>query len=118
MEEHSALPLMVTTVTDNEKVIGTVYILGKPFEVYMADNVSMSDDPKMGMIQYSHHRIFVDRDMDSISKKNVLLHEMIHAVDSIMGCGMDEDDILRMEAGMSTILFDERNKDIWEALDE
>lgn len=109
---------MATLEYDNETEMGTVYVLGIPFAVFLVDDLVMSDDTKLGVLQPGTHSIFIDRSVDIWTRKSVLIHEILHAIDVEIGCRLEEEDILRLETGITSFFFDKRNIKILEALSE
>ena len=70
-----------------------VNICGMPHDIVQKED-AFDKDIHFGMIDYKNAKIFINKDLNPILKKNVIIHEMVHGMLTHLGyCELSNDEI-------------------------
>ena len=81
-----------------------IKILGKTFEVFYIKPCGLACDAD-GVIIHSDQIIKVNSECNLERQKEVVLHELIHAIDSIFVLNLDEDNTIRLSNALYSVLI-------------
>ena len=102
-KEYSKVQQMTKNIDGDQ--VRTIKILGHTFTVFYIKNYSMNGGTgDMGNLNIATHEIFIDALV--AGNKEILLHELIHAVSHYWGLEFDEDTVLKLSEGLYQILKD------------
>lgn len=73
-------------------------ILGKTYTVKMLPSKSM--DGSLGCAHVSTQEIKISTEQSAESKKDTLLHEIVHVIDIELKIGLTEEDVCRLAVGL------------------
>ena len=84
-----------------------------PREIKMASHkYTVKFDPHMrhdeacyGQVNHRRQEINIETSVPPSTRNQTLLHEVLHIIDNVYVCGMDEGDLERLSSGLSEFFF-------------
>lgn len=83
-------------------------ILGHRYEVRYGD---LSGEEYRGRCHTRKNVLEIGTDIAVSHREDTLLHEMLHAIDDVLSLGLDEQQVVRLAAGLHAVIID--NPDIF-----
>ena len=80
-------------------MISTISQIGPTeYEIKLRENLKI-DDGYEGCLNFREETIYIDKVLPADRRMVVLLHEIIHQIDSVYECNLDESTISRLASG-------------------
>ena len=77
------------------------------------------DEACYGQVNHRTQTINIESSIPPSVKDQTLIHEIVHIVDKVYVCRMDEDDLERLSNGMAELLFNNLGIELdWSELEE
>ena len=90
------------------KVPKEIKIATHPYKVAY-DSHLRHDEACYGQVNHRNQKINIELSVPLSVKNQTLIHEIVHIVDKVYVCRMDEDDLERISNGMAELLFNNLN---------
>ena len=85
-----------------ENVTGFIDILGVTYEIVQVDASSLPDGYR-GLCDSSHAKITLSNDLPSSVRRQILLHEITHAISDSLGMELTEEQVSSIGTGLASI---------------
>jgi hypothetical protein len=96
----------------NEMKAYNVEILGKPYEVHIVDRPDNFSDFQAGRVDILDSRITVLSGMSDENTREVILHEILHALDTELGMGLKERQVTALSSALFSTFNNPENAEI------
>lgn len=90
-----------------------VRVLGKCFSINFVDEVHPKLEGNLGMCMKQEQQIYINNCQPPAEEGDTVLHEVMHAVDHVMGTKLTEKQITRMATGIFGMLQDNQEFAKW-----
>ncbi len=83
-----------------------VRILGIDYDIKELNIYKTSGGTNIGHADFDNCVIQLDKDQNDTHKQSILLHELIHILSYRLNLNLDEDAVVRFEAGLFAVFMD------------
>ena len=80
------------------------------YDVVYKDNLTHENNKLWGLCDRESHNIYLQKKMDAQKKKEVLLHECLHAIEESYGITLGENKVNQLGLALLALIYDNKLK--------